>query len=235
MQIPLELKLPVKADLNDFVASNRQEITRALQTVIQSEEHVFLYIWGSAATGKTHLLSALCQLAENASLTIIYLPLKQASDLSPEICEGLESADIICIDDIEQIAGNPEWENSLFHLYNRIRDTGKKLVISSSQSPAAIPIGLPDLKSRLAWGITLTLKNLTDEDKKVILQQRALHLGMELPDDTGNYLLRHHSRTITALLTTLDKLDHASLAAQRKLTVPFVKDFLQQGVQHDQS
>ena len=184
MQIPLELKLPVKADLDDFVAANKPEITKALQAILYTNGHAFLYIWGKNATGKTHLLSALCQLAESAAASIIYLPLKQADELSPEICEGLESADILCIDDINRIAGNAEWEKALFHLYNRARDAGKKLVISSDQSPAVIPIELADLKSRLAWGVTMAIKNLTDQDKKTILQQRALHLGMELPDET---------------------------------------------------
>ncbi len=226
MQIPLELKLPVRADLDDFIAQNKREISQAIRTVIDSDGHHYLYTWGNTSTGKTHLLSALCQLAESAQLNIIYLPLKQATEFSPEICEGLETADIICIDDIEEIAGKQEWEIAIFNLYNRIRDAEKKLVISSNQSPASIPVKLADLKSRLAWGITIALKNLTDQDKKHILQQRAANLGMELSDETGNYLLRHHSRTITALLTTLDKLERASLAAQRKLTVPFVKDFL---------
>ena len=235
MQIPLELKLPVRADLNDFIAQNRQEISKAVQTVIDADGHHYLYLWGNATTGKTHLLSALCQLAEAARLNVIYLPLKQAAEFSPEICEGLETADIICIDDIEKIAGKQPWELALFNLYNRIRDEGKKLVISSNQSPGNIPITLADLKSRLAWGITISLKNLTDEDKKHILQQRAARLGMELTDETGNYLLRHHSRTMTALLATLDRLERASLAAQRKLTVPFVKDFLRQADSDNQS
>jgi DnaA family protein len=226
MQIPLELRLPVKAGLNDFIADNKQEILSAFKTVIDAKSHIFLYIAGSADTGKTHLLSALCLLAESSGQNIIYLPLKQANDFSPEICEGLEAADIICIDDIDQVAGNREWELAVFNLYNRIRDAEKKLVVSSNQSPASIPITLADLKSRLAWGITLTMQNLSDTYKKHILQQRAQHLGLELPGETVNYLLRHHHRTLTSLLETLHELDRASLAEQRKLTVPFVRDFL---------
>ena len=228
MQIPLELKLPVKAELEDFIAENKLEISTAIDSLIDSGSHRFLYIWGKQATGKTHLLSALCRLAETKGLNIIYLPLKQADELSPEICDGLESADIICIDDIDCISAKPQWEQAIFHLYNRVRDADKKLVISSIHSPLAVEINLADLKSRMAWGVTLALKPLTDIQKKTVLQHRASRLGMELSDETGNYLLRHHSRTMTDLLDTLEKLDRASLAAQRKLTIPFVKAVLSQ-------
>ena len=228
MQIPLELKLPVKAELADYTAENKQEISSAIRAVIETDSHRFLYIWGKPATGKTHLLSALCSLAESEGLNVIYLPLKQADELSPEICDGLESADIICIDDVDSIKTKPQWEQAIFHLYNRARDADRKLVISSSQSPVAVEISLADLKSRMAWGITLALKPLTDIQKKNVLQQRASRLGMELSDETANYLLHHHSRTMNDLMDTLDKLDRASLAAQRKLTIPFVKAVLNQ-------
>ena len=226
MQIPLELKLPVKAELDDFIASNQREIINAITKLLDDDGHQFVYIWGGRTTGKTHLLSAVCQLAEKQHLQAIYLPLNQFAQLSPEICDGLEAAEVICIDNIDQIAGRTDWEQAIFHLYNRARDAGRKLLVSGNQNPLELPITLADLKSRLAWGITLALQPLTDEQKKMLLQQRANQLGMQLPDETVSYLLTHHSRTLSDLLDTLDKLERASLAAQRKLTVPFVKEFL---------
>jgi len=226
MQIPLELKLPVKASFDDFVSNQKQEITSAIQELINKFEHHFIFLSGANATGKTHLLSALCQSAETADQSIIYLPLQQADEFPPEICEGIETADIICLDDIDAIAGNNDWEIALFNLYNRLRDHGKNLIISSQYSIGEIPIQLPDLKSRLAWGINITLKALSDENKKLILKNRAEQLGMKLPEEASNYLLRHQSRTMTDLLDTLNKLERASLAAQRKLTIPFIKGFL---------
>lgn len=226
MQIPLELKLPVKAELDDFIADNQREIVKAIKNLLDADGHQFLYLWGGQATGKTHLLSAVCQLAETQQLQAVYLPLDQYTQISPDMCDGLEAADVICIDDIDQIAGNTDWEQAVFHLYNRVRDAGGKLLISSNQSPGQVPILLADLKSRLAWGVTVALQPLTDAQKQMLLQQRAHQLGMLLPDETVSYLLSHHSRTLPDLLDTLDKLERASLAAQRKLTVPFVKEVL---------
>jgi len=226
MQIPLELKLPVRAELEDFIARNSDEITTAAKQVVDSSRHEFLYIWSAQRSGKTHLLSALCSMAEKSEQTVIYLPMQQANDLSPEIFEGLETADIICIDDIDMIAGNPDWEQALFNLYNRLRDSHRKLVVTSHASPASIPISLPDLKSRLAWGITLGIASLSDSDKKHILQLRAKNIGMELSDEAVSYLLNHFSRDLASLIKILEKLENASLIEKRKVTIPFLKDQL---------
>lgn len=226
MQIPLELKLPIKAELQDFIASNSDEIITAVKQTIDSSQHEFLYLWSAERSGKTHLLSALCSLAEKSEQTVIYLPMQQANELSPEIFEGLEAADIICIDDIDLVAGNTDWEQALFNLYNRLRDGDRKLVVTSHYSPAAIRISLPDLKSRLAWGISVSIASLDDTDKKHILQLRAKNIGMELSDEAVSYLLNHHSRDLTSLIETLDKLENASLIEKRRVTIPFLKDQL---------
>ena len=226
MQIPLELKLPIKAEFEDFIADNSDEIITAIKRIADSDQHEFLYIWSAERSGKTHLLSALCSLAEKSEKTVIYLPMQQVNDLSPEIFEGLDAADIICIDDIDQIAGNPDWEQAVFILYNRLRDSNRKLVVTSHNSPASIAISLPDLKSRLAWGISLGIASLNDSDKKHILQLRAKHSGMELSDEAVSYLLNHHSRDLASLISTLDTLEKASLIEKRKVTIPFLKDQL---------
>ncbi len=227
MQIPLELKLPVKADLDDFVSPQKQEINQAIQALLNAREHLYLYFGAQAESGKTHLLSGICQLAENADKSVIYLPLKDAAELSVEICEGLEEADIVCIDDINVIAGKQDWELAIFNLYNNIVSKGHQLVISGNNTPSNLDIKLKDLKSRVAWGITISLKPLSDEDKGEVLKTRAAKLGMPLPVETITYLLRHHSRTMIGLLETMNELERESLAAKRKLTVPFVKSVLE--------
>lgn len=226
MQIPLELKLPARAELEDFIAGNSNEITTAVKQVVGSSQHEFLYIWSAERCGKTHLLSALCSLAERSDQTAIYLPMQQVNELSPEIFEDLETADIICIDDIDLIAGHSDWELAVFNLYNRLRDGNRKLVVTSHTSPASIAVTLPDLKSRLAWGISLGIASLHDSDKKHILQIRADNIGMELSDEAVSYLLNHHSRDLGSLIKILDKLENASLIEKRKVTIPFLKDQL---------
>lgn len=226
MQIPLELKLPVKADLDDFVSPQKPEINQSIEALLKARDHLYLYFGAPTESGKTHLLSGICQIAESVGKSVIYLPLKQAADLSVEICEGLEEADIVCIDDIDVIAGNQNWERAIFNLYNNVAGKGHQLVISGNNTPANLGIKLKDLKSRLAWGITISLKPLTDENKGQVLKTRATKLGMPLPEETITYLLRHHSRTLNELLQTLNDLERESMAAKRKLTVPFVKSVI---------
>lgn len=227
MQIPLELRLPLRAELKDFVAANKAEITAALNDFIAKDEHAFIYIQSSIASGKTHLLSSVCQQAEQSGQSVIYIPLKMAHDFTPEICDDLEQADIICIDDIDQVAGDKTWETSLFNLYNRIRDYNRKLLVSGRVNPAHLDISLPDLKSRLSWGMTLNLKSPDDDDKAMIMKQRASQLAMELPDETISYLFKHSGRSLHDLLAQLDELERASMAHQRKLTIPFVRQHIQ--------
>ena len=71
------------------------------------------------------------------------------------------------------------------------------------------------------------LHGLNDDDKIAVLRGRAHSRGLVLPDEVAGYLLRHCHRDLTALLELLERLDRASLAGQRRLTVPFVKDVLE--------
>lgn len=147
--------------------------------------------------------------------------------LIPEVVEGLEQLPLVIVDDIDAVAADAAWETALFHLYNRIREQGGRLIMSGPQSPAAIGIVLPDLRSRLAGGLVLQLRALPDEDKASALRLQARQRGMEMPEEVAAYLLRRCPRDMNALFNLLEVLDRASLAAQRKLTIPFVKTVLE--------
>jgi DnaA family protein len=138
--------------------------------------------------------------------------------------EGLEALSLVCIDDVDTIAGDAAWEAALFHLFNRVRERGARIVIAGSASPRALGLGLPDLATRLAWGLVFQLHPLGDEEKAQALQLRARGRGMEMPEAVARYLLQHHARDMAALFALLERLDRASLAAQRRLTVPFVRE-----------
>ena len=145
--------------------------------------------------------------------------------------EGLEQMNVIVVDNIDAIAGDKQWETALFHLYNRVRDKGQgALFVTATQPLASIELSLPDLQSRLAWGLVYQLHALTDDEKLVALQQRADSRGFELPDEVGRYLLRHLSRDMVMLFGLLDRLDQLSLAEQRRLTIPFVKQIIETNV-----
>lgn len=216
-QIPLQIKLNDAATFGNFISAGNQQLVSLLQS-----DEAFVYYWAKDATGKTHLAQAMCHAQQNS----IYLPLSELEQWQPEIFEGLESFDLICLDDIEQLAGKPDWEEALFNLFNRVRDSGKKLRISADASPNNLNVKLNDLLSRLTWGVTVQVQPLSDEDKVAALSLRAKQRGFGLPDEVALYLLKHCPRDMHNLFTILDRLDDASLQAQRRLTIPFIKESL---------
>lgn len=193
----------------------------------------FFYIWGGKSSGKSHLLKAMFYHYLDLGRTASYVPL-QSPSMTPEFLENADQLELICLDDIQAIAGDPAWENAIFDLFNRIRDQqemfyhGNKtlLLISADRPSHQLNIQFPDLLSRLHWGENYHLEDLNDEQKRIILQRYAYKKGLELSDETANFLLKRINRDLATLIHQLDKLDRASLQAQRKLTVPFVKEIL---------
>ena len=125
------------------------------------------------------------------------------------------------------VAGLLEWEEAIFHLYNRLYDAGGKIIIAANDLPKSINLKLPDLISRLSWGFVFQLYLLEDTEKLFILTMRANRRGIILSDEVGKYILTHCPRHMGTLFAALDALDKASLAAQRRLTIPFVKEVLE--------
>lgn len=186
----------------------------------------FLYIWGERGTGKTHLLHAFCREAGSSDIAVGLLAGKDHASAPPELVEGWDRLDAVLVDDLQAFAGQPAWEEALFHLFNRLRDAGHSLIVAANGSPAAMDIKLPDLKSRLGSMLVYQLQSLDDESRLAALQAKARQRGMDLPDDAGRWLLTRFSRDMHDLAATLDRLDEKSLEAQRRLTIPFLRDVL---------
>lgn len=222
-QLPLKLNLRDDAIFdNYFIGANAQFIATLKAFALRRAEQ-FIYCYGESGVGRTHLLQACCHTADENNESIFYLPLSQHADFSPEVFEALENQRCVCIDDVDAIAGNREWEEALFYFYNRARENYVSLLVSAKSLPQKINYCLPDLQSRLASGLIFEIKNLTDEEKIQALQMRAKLRGFDLSNEVGNYLIHHYSRSMCDLFFALEKLDQASLAAKRKLTIPFVK------------
>lgn len=225
-QLVLGLQLRDSARFSNFVAGNNQELLGQLQRLATLTSFGQLLCWGSPGTGKTHLLQAVCHQVTEHNRTAAYLSLDDSAGLPPELLEGWENHALVCLDNIQAIAGQADWEEAVFHLYNRLRDTQHSLIVSASLAPAKLPMILPDLRSRLGAGLVYQLQPLTDEQSLEALQLRARLRGLELPNDTGRYLLKRVPRDLPALMGLLEQLDAASLAAQRRLTIPFAKTVL---------
>jgi DnaA family protein len=140
--------------------------------------------------------------------------------------EGLRGLALVCLDDVQALAGKPDAEEALFHFYNRADAEGMRLLFTATAMPAQLGITLPDLVSRLEQGLRLHAEVLDEFGKRRVLQRRAAGRGLQMDEAVLDYLFSRVSRDLHALSQLLDRLDHASLAAQRRLTVPFIKSVL---------
>jgi DnaA-homolog protein len=227
IQLTLNLHLRDDASFHNFYSQRNELVVAHLQQIFNSDQISSpVYLWGNTGVGRSHLLQASCQLATEKGLAVGYIPLQHWRSLSSDMLEGLESLNLICIDDIDAVATQPAWEEALFHLYNRCLTTGAILIVAANCPPAQLLIQLSDLTSRLAASVIFHMQALRDEEKLFALQLHANTRGLELSSEIGEYLLRHCSRDMKNLCQVLDRLDLASLAAQRKLTIPFVKEVL---------
>lgn len=222
-QLPLGVSLRDDARFENYQTGSNGLVCEMLSRAAVGEGEPFLYIWGAKGSGCSHLLQASCHAAEPRKHTAVYLPLEELLSLSPVMLEGMEHLDLVCIDNIEAVARQPEWEEALFHLYNRIRQQQNTLIVAANAAPRQLDIQLPDLVSRLSWGAVFNVAVLSDEDKVQAIQLRAKTRGIELAEDVARYLVHHASRSMNDLCLMLDRLDKASLMAQRKVTIPFIK------------
>ncbi len=224
-QIPLKLSPQQLYQLDNFYFS-QQELASTVFAFCQRKHH-FLYLWGDTASGKTHLLLAMADVAQQQQKTTLYLPLAElVKSASPEVLQGIENQQLVCIDDIDAVKGIMVWEQALFHCFNRLKEEGGQLLVASKYNPATLALSLPDLQSRLATGLIYQLDSLNDNAKQHVLQVQSQARGLDMPDDVAQYLLRHHSRDLRELMHCLQRLDKASMVEKRRLTSPFVRQVL---------
>lgn len=225
-QLPLHFEFRANQTFDDFFSGSNQEIVTHLQRCIAGTGEQQIFLWGKSGEGKSHLLQACCHQAQNQSLSSFYFDLSSAKLPDPLMLNGLDEFDVVCFDNIERIAGNSPWELAFFNFFNLHRERGHKLIVSASSAPNDIAIQLPDLRTRLNWGLTLKIQSLTDSDRIAALIFKADQMGFEIAPQAGRFLLTHYDRDLASLWALLEKLDRASLAAKRKLTLPFLKQIL---------
>lgn len=229
-RVPAQLSLGVglrdDSTFSNFHPGANAALVDHLKRQLEDDGESFLYLWGLPGSGRSHLLQAACHAASERDLRTLYLPLDDLGHFPPLMLEDVERLDLVAIDDLERVIGRRRWEEGLFHAFNRLRDSGRRLVISSDRPPRQLEVTLPDLASRLSWGVTFHLTMPGDEDRMCALQLRAGLRGMQLSDEVARYILHRGSRQLGELLRCLETLDSESLSAQRKLTIPFVKKVL---------
>jgi DnaA family protein len=224
-QLPLSVQLRERATFSTFVTGVNTEPVERLQQVASQRERAVLWLWGAEASGRTHLLQAACAAAPLGS-RIAYLPLRELGEATVDFLGGALGVELLCLDDVESGLGVPAIEQALFIAYRRIEEQGGRIIATASGAPGALRWGLADIASRFGAAEIFQIRALDESGQHEALRLRAAQRGLELPDDTARYLLRRFPRDMRSLGKLLDDIDIASLSAQRRLTVPFVREIL---------
>lgn len=224
-QLPLALRFPADQRFPGFVGTPLA--VEWLHATARSDRNDWAYLSGPGASGKTHLLLASAAAASECGRRVAYLPLASARGRLRELLTQQEEADVIALDGLDAIAGERDDEVALFDFHNRARAAGSVVLYAARDVPSALALSLPDLRSRLGQCIQLPLAVLDENGRREVLRRRAELRGLVLEEAVLDYLFRRVGRDLATLTTLLDRLDRASLAAQRRITVPFLRGLLE--------
>lgn len=224
-QLPLGVQLRERATFSTFVTGSNVEALARLQGITARRERAVLWLWGAEGSGRTHLLQAACAAAPLGS-RVAYLPLRDLGEATIDFLGGALGVELLCLDDVDSVIGTPSIEQALFIAYRRIEEQGGRIIATASGAPAALRWGLADIGSRFGAAEIFQIRALDESGQHEALRLRATQRGLELPDETARYLLRRFPRDMRSLGKLLDDIDVASLTAQRRLTVPFVREIL---------
>jgi len=225
-QMTLGVQLKERATFASFLTARNQELVAHLRHVAAATPAGATWIAGPHTSGKSHLLQAVCaELAPGKRAA--YLPLETLLPFGPGTLDGVETLDVTCLDDIQSIAGLQACEERMFSLWQRAQEHNSMLLFAARENPAHVDFQLQDLKSRLASSSVFAVRELNDDEQLEALALRAKLRGLEMPAETARYLQRRFPRDMRTLCEIFDTLDDAAFAAQRRLTVPFIRDVIE--------
>ena len=225
-QLALAMRLRERATFEAYVAGANAAAVTQLRRIAREPRAAVAWVWGASGVGKSHLLQACCAEAGHQGRRALYLPLSQLLALGTEALEAWQGAALLALDELAPIIGQRDWERALFALYRDAEERGAVVIASAERPPQELPFALADLRSRFAAALLLPLQPLDEAGQREALKRRARARGLELPAETARFLQRRFRRELPTLYTLLDTLDEAALQAQRRLTVPFIRQVL---------
>lgn len=246
LQFPLPLKLDSDASLANFWSQSSSPAVSALKRLLvpEPDREEWLFLAGMEGSGKSHLLQALVQEAQNLEQAALYIDCVELLSVYEEsepdyleslgeenpgnlLLEGFEHYALLCFDNLQVLASSSEWQQALFYLLVRLKNnTGSRIVFAANNTVDSLGIGLPDLVSRLKSSAQFKLESYTDEDKASILMHRAEAEGIQLSVEVARFIVERNSRDMKSLIGSFKELDRMAMARSRKLTIPFVKEIL---------
>lgn len=226
-QLPLGVRLPDRAVFESFLPAKNLQAVDYARRVASGAVAGATWICGPAGSGKTHLLQAVCARAGECGRAG-YFPLAGLASLGVGLLEGLPLLECVCLDELDCVVGELEWEKMLFGLLREMQEREGRLVVAARAPPALLSWKLPDLGSRFTAAAIFQLRELDESEQQEALRLRARLRGVELPDETSRWLQRRFPRDMRTLYELLDTLDEAALVAQRRLTIPFIRSVLKE-------
>ena len=224
-QLAIPLSVDEKASFDNFWSGKHQELIASFKAAVEHGQPSLVYCYGPEASGKSHLLYAAMRLASELKVNTSYLALTDPC-INADMLSLVDLASVVCVDDISAWAGDNDKERALFSLFEQIKANDGCLLITASNAPLEQGFIIPDLASRLASGLIYPLHQLNEEQQGFVLKLRAKHKGLNIGDDVVKYLCQRTTRDTAKLILLLEELDHAALVAKRRITIPFVKQFL---------
>ena len=224
-QIPFAFPLRSEATFENYITGRNAEIQRRLEDLSNAHAFQIIWLWGEQGVGCTHLLHASCHQLTTHHGQVGFVPSADLK-LKSESLTGFQAFDAVAIDDVHLWLARERAERNLVDLYQALQSNAGILLLSSTKPPVQFDYCFNDLASRFGAAETYEVIDLCDQGKMMFVQRQAELRGLQLDDEVARYMLTRCSRHLTDLLKMISNLDRHSLALNRRLTVPFVKQVL---------
>jgi DnaA family protein len=225
-QLALQIQINERASLdNFFISKNNNKAIQILKDLLKrSNNGAQIFIDDLGSNGKSYLLQAICNDFSNSNNSTIYIPMQKAINLEPSILEGINDLNLICLDDIDLISNQRDWELALFNLINECYEKDCFLLLSGSIDKLEV---IPDLISRIKKMEILRLKAIDDDELLRATQSISKNLNIEISDKNMNYLINNSRRDIKTVFRTLSQLEKESLERKKSIGLNLIKEVIQ--------
>ena len=227
-QLIFPFQINQKASFDSFFCSpDNQNLMTRLADIAISQDANEIIIHGEKGSGKSFLMQAICNELSSSEKQFAFIPMKKALNMGVEIFQNLGSLDTVCIDDLQLILANQEWETALFNLINECQQSNCSLILSlGGTQPVEESIVLPDLLSRIKRMEFLALHAVQDELFNKAIVFVAQQLEIKIDNAELEFLLKHQTRIFSLLVENIITLDKQAASLKRKITIPLIKETL---------
>ena len=227
-QLIFPFQINQKASFDSFFcSSDNQNLMARLADIVSSPDTSELIIHGEEGSGKSFLMQAICNELSSAEKQFAFIPMKKAFNMGVEIFQNLGSLDAVCIDDLQLILANQDWETALFNLINECQQSNCSLMLSlGGTQPLDESVILPDLLSRIKRMEFIALHAVQDEFFNQAIDFVAQQLDIKIEEAELEFLLKHQTRIFSLLVENIITLDNQAASLKRKITIPLIKETL---------